>query len=389
MKGVSRSDSIVAHTITEAREGYGLSMRGLAEKASLSAAQISRIERGLVEQPSMDTLAAIAKALDRNPIPLWIVAGHLQGKDAIQLLREMLSPEAEIFDEWGDRKARASALALVTDPNPDRHDLSELAAKVFKTFETEETLWDTYAHRLGREPVASEFGTAMGHLQASRRSVALLEIARHLPEGRLAKLVEYARDQFEAEFARPFLGADVELEEELEEARMRVAVAEEPDDGPFTRVALERKGFEGFLTVAELRRSKVAQVPRVAGVYAVLTADHSGEFLEANPGGRFKQRDPSVSMSLLKAKWLDRSTTVYIGKGNSLRQRIKQFVDFGEGKPVGHWGGRYIWQLANADELIVAWIRSPEGVEARALETNLLDEFAAEFGTLPFANLTR
>lgn len=373
---------------------YNLSVRKLAEKAGLSPAQVSRIERGMVEQPSIDTLAAIAKALDRNPIPLWIVARHVEGLDALELLREMLSPDAEIFDEWGDVSERDSALELISDPSPDAERVRELAAKVFKTFETEETLWDTYVHRLSREPYASSgLGSIVHHLRTSRQSQALLEVARHLPHSRLAKVVEYARDQFEAEFGRASLGTDADLDPGEEKSTMETMLAEDPEEepgqGPFTRIFLEREGFEGFLTIAELRKGRITEVPSVPGAYVVLKTGHADEFLEVNPGGHFKRRDPSVSLGLLKAKWIEASDTVYVGKGNDLRRRIKQFVDFGAGKPVGHWGGRYIWQLARADALVIAWVRAPEGVEAREVETELLDRFAAEFGGLPFANLTR
>jgi len=76
---------------------------------------------------------------------------------------------------------------------------------------------------------------------------------------------------------------------------------------------------------------------------------------------------------------------VYIGKATRPPRRLRQFRDFGAGKPVGHWGGRLIWQLADADELVVAWkiTASEDPLEA---ERSLLGRFRGEYGSLPFAN---
>jgi len=63
----------LAAMIKRARELEGLSMRGLARRSDLSAAQISRIETGEV-RPSMETLAKLAFALERPLEPLLILA---------------------------------------------------------------------------------------------------------------------------------------------------------------------------------------------------------------------------------------------------------------------------------------------------------------------------
>lgn len=37
---------------------------------------------------------------------------------------------------------------------------------------------------------------------------------------------------------------------------------------------------------------------------------------------------------------------VYIGKaGTTLRKRLNQYLKFGNRQNIGHWGGRYIWQI--------------------------------------------
>ncbi|WAC49365.1 hypothetical protein OVA03_05510 [Asticcacaulis sp. SL142] len=117
-------------------------------------------------------------------------------------------------------------------------------------------------------------------------------------------------------------------------------------------------------------------------------------FIIESTGGHFKGRDPTVSTDKLTAKWLDDESVVYVGKAGSrgskatLRKRLKSYFDFGTGKPVGHWGGRYIWQLAYANDLIVAWKSLGESDPSpSAFETKLLRDFKARCGKLPFANL--
>jgi hypothetical protein len=78
-------------------------------------------------------------------------------------------------------------------------------------------------------------------------------------------------------------------------------------------------------------------------------------FAERSCGGWFKGKDPTVPQEDLTANWVDDAEVVYIGKADQLKRRLTQFADFGAGKPVGHWGGRLIWQLTNVDRLLVAW----------------------------------
>jgi hypothetical protein len=92
----------------------------------------------------------------------------------------------------------------------------------------------------------------------------------------------------------------------------------------------------------------------------------------------------------LHAKWVPGAHTVYLGKGDKLQSRLKTYARFGAGEPVAHWGGRYIWQLADADELLVAWRALGDGVAtAREDEIGLLGHFRALHDCQrPFANLT-
>jgi hypothetical protein len=163
--------------------------------------------------------------------------------------------------------------------------------------------------------------------------------------------------------------------------------ASAPSDD-FSRARLKQEGFAGFMTFAELRSGGLATVPSSGGVYLVYRED-TGEpvFLEENPGGRFKGQDPTELVDTLSAKWVPEAKVIYIGKGDSLRRRVKQFADFGAGKPIGHWGGRYIWQLADSGDLVVAWREAQTGEKAAAAEQALVARFKNCYERLPFANI--
>ena len=151
---------------------------------------------------------------------------------------------------------------------------------------------------------------------------------------------------------------------------------------------IESAGFAGFMPVVELRDSKTESVPDVPGVYMV--PRDSGErpdFLARGSGGYFKGKDPNVPLSELCANWVEGAKVLYIGKAKSLRKRISQYLRFGDGKPVGHWGGRYIWQLADAQEHIFCWM--PVDGDPDAVETEMIFRFREHYGSRPFANLTK
>lgn len=73
----------------------------------------------------------------------------------------------------------------------------------------------------------------------------------------------------------------------------------------------------------------------------------------------------------------------------ALNRRLSQYARFGAGEPVAHWGGRYIWQVARSNELLVAWHPVSWNEPARAYEKRLLAHFShLHHGKRPFANLT-
>lgn len=152
-------------------------------------------------------------------------------------------------------------------------------------------------------------------------------------------------------------------------------------------------GFKGFITVDKLM-SDINVVPAKPGVYAVMReCDDKPTFLNRGSGGFFKGKDPNVDIDELQRNWVDDSSIVYLGKagGNNnkstLRKRLSLYMDFGQGKPVGHKGGRYIWQLSDSRDLIVCWKEVSNG-NPRDVENKLIIDFKEKHkGQRPFANL--
>ncbi len=153
----------------------------------------------------------------------------------------------------------------------------------------------------------------------------------------------------------------------------------------FTREGLAIEGFAGFVPWDEL---SLDEVPASPGVYVVVKGSPDPpEILSRSPAGRFKDRDPTVGHATLEAAWVEGCSVLYIGKAAWLRTRLRQYRDHGQGRPVGHWGGRYIWQVGGSGGLRVAWRATDE--DPRRVEQEMLAAFLERYGQLPFANLRR
>jgi hypothetical protein len=155
---------------------------------------------------------------------------------------------------------------------------------------------------------------------------------------------------------------------------------------------IKNMGFIGFKSNSELFLD-CSVIPKQKGVYLVLyVAKEDPKFLDVGTGGFFKSKNPNVSRERLRSSWVLNSLVVYIGKAGgtnssaTLYSRLKQYFSFGQGKAVGHYGGRYIWQLERPQELIVCWKPTPND-EPRGVENLLISQFVKEFGKRPFANL--
>ena len=156
---------------------------------------------------------------------------------------------------------------------------------------------------------------------------------------------------------------------------------------------LEESGFEGFVTIEALMHN-INIVPACRGVYVVMrNSGVAPEFLKVGTGDFFKGKNPNVSIDILKSNWVDDTSVLYIGKAGgtessaTLRKLLEQYMRFGNGEAIGHWGGRYIWQLADANELVVCW-KEILDEEPLNVESSMINKFKEKHGLKrPFANL--
>ena len=154
---------------------------------------------------------------------------------------------------------------------------------------------------------------------------------------------------------------------------------------------LLQQGFTGGIPFSALRTGR-SQLPEAAGVYAVVRrAAEPPTFLHRSTGRDGRRGDPTVDQPRLAENWVDGVEVVYVGmaslraSGKGLRNRVGELLHFGAGKADKHWGGRFLWQLADAEQMDVYWKLD---AEPRTAEREILAHFGARNdGRRPFANL--
>ena len=154
-------------------------------------------------------------------------------------------------------------------------------------------------------------------------------------------------------------------------------------------VSSQLSGYEGFVDMRTLI-SNVDRIPDKQGVYVVVRRDQSPpRFMNQSLAGRFKGRDPSRPVASLLAKWVSGTDIIYVGKAGpsvkrTLRRRIRELLLFGSGNPIGHSGGRALWQLEGVWDAQIAW-KVTNG-NPREHERKALAVFKRQHGRLPYAN---
>jgi hypothetical protein len=158
--------------------------------------------------------------------------------------------------------------------------------------------------------------------------------------------------------------------------------------------SIRNSGFSGFKKISEIKLDS-SLVPNIKGVYLVLRPlDSEVEFVKKGTGGFFKDMDPNVDLIELKKKWLEEANIIYIDNAgdtdgsDTLNSKINQYLNFGKGDKVGHWDGRYVWQIKNIKDYIICWKELPNDW-TKSVKINLLELFRQKYNNLPFANLER
>ena len=161
------------------------SLRRLAKSSGVSPAQISRLEAGQVDKPSLETVMALAPALNFHPTILLVLSGHLQGESAREELARLFdSARVYLVAEFGEQefsRLRTELESATTD-----EDLRALAVYAF-TLTTAEVDWPA--------DLASAMPTNAPDADLLRQVV---ETWRELTPDRRWRLVELARDMGEA-----------------------------------------------------------------------------------------------------------------------------------------------------------------------------------------------
>jgi hypothetical protein len=163
----------------------------------------------------------------------------------------------------------------------------------------------------------------------------------------------------------------------------------------FTNIdELESEGFEGFISIKKLWNSKCDMIPERPGVYIVYrNTNKEPEFLEKTIAGLYKGEDLAVSILQLKSNWNDHTPVIYIGKAGGpgikqgLKSRLRKYVGTGFSQNAKRRGGKMIWQLRDAPELLLCWKTDIGNKTPKDFEDDLKELFKKEYGKIPFANL--
>src|SRR5947209_19541932 len=99
LHNIPPEEQTIGAAIRGARENAQLGVRELSRRSGVAAPQISRLERGEVKKPTIETLVALARGLEWNPVPLLIVAGYVEIDEARSQLRDYHAPGSEYLEE--------------------------------------------------------------------------------------------------------------------------------------------------------------------------------------------------------------------------------------------------------------------------------------------------
>lgn len=139
------------------------------------------------------------------------------------------------------------------------------------------------------------------------------------------------------------------------------------------------------VTMKELLRSDCGNLPEEPGVYWVLAPEGFRIRFHERP---YHPKSKLYAAQTLQNK-LDKTADqkiLYIGKAQGkrgLRQRLRQYVNYGQGKTNIHQGGRAIWQIEENEFLLLGYEVSSQ---ADVRERQLLQGFKEKNHSYPLAN---
>lgn len=173
----------IANTVKMGRAFNEMTLRGLARAANLSPAQISRIESDQVEKPAFETVVALARALNFNPVLMLIVAGHIQTDDAYAWLERFATAEVDDEDEREIQGFTAEDLAR--EPRSERavrYAAMSLLSAPAKASDWDEAALQAIAASASQRPQDPAFEE-------------IVELWGTIDNARRERILEFARDQ--------------------------------------------------------------------------------------------------------------------------------------------------------------------------------------------------
>ncbi len=142
--------------------------------------------------------------------------------------------------------------------------------------------------------------------------------------------------------------------------------------------------------LARARRDRAGwqDLPDEPGIYVVLFA--TNQPLHFVPRSTTVLYADPTSCEELQSKWTricQKAPTdiIYIGKGDSIRKRVRILARFGVGRAGNHHGGEWMWQVQEIAEARVVIQTCPAGKQV-GFENWLLKRFYEEHGDYPLAN---
>ena len=156
-----------------------------------------------------------------------------------------------------------------------------------------------------------------------------------------------------------------------------------------SRRGLIEAGFQGFAKLVFLQEAFHKQVPKVAGLFAIVReSDSPPEFLELPQARALPPNAWRVDTEHLRNRWVPDSSVLYLGaagpdhRDHSLRDAISRldWPSIHQTSALTHHG-QLIWYLRGSQELEAAWCTEP----SLSLE-EALAAFAESHGRVPFGN---